>query len=72
MHNSQFLFTRSEYSINRIVKQYMIRDKSLKELQNIYKKEFDKEISKEEALEIGLRLINLFTAIIGSYPTNKN
>ncbi len=50
----------------------MITDKKLQELQEIYKSEFGQDISKEEALDIGLRLVNLFTAIIGRYPTNKN
>ncbi len=50
----------------------MITDKRLQELQEIYKSEFNQDISKEEALDIGLRLVNLFTVIIGQYPTNKN
>jgi hypothetical protein len=50
----------------------MITDKRLQELQEIYKSEFDQDISKEEALDVGLKLINLFTAVIGQYPNNKN
>jgi len=47
-------------------------EKQLKKFQFLYKSEFNEEITLEEALEKGLRLVNLFKTIIGPYPSNKN
>jgi hypothetical protein len=43
----------------------------LDEFKQIYKKEFGKEISDEEALEMATDLINLFKVIYRPIPTNN-
>ena len=47
-------------------------EKQLIKFQTLYKAEFNEEITREEASEIGQRLVNLFRTIIGPYPINKN
>jgi len=42
----------------------MLSEKDINKFQEIYKKEFGKEISKEEALEQGTRLITLMKIIL--------
>lgn len=41
----------------------MLPDEAIKEFQEIYKKEFGEEISKEEACERAERLFGLFKAV---------
>ena len=41
----------------------MLTDKQLEKYRAIYKKQFDKEISKAEALEQGTKLMNLIKAV---------
>lgn len=45
-------------------------EKQLNKFQKIYKSEFNEDISREEALDMGLKLVNLFKTIIGPYPSN--
>jgi len=47
----------------------MLNNKSIKEFQKIYKKEFKKEIDETTAQETARRLLNLFKVIYG--PKNK-
>jgi hypothetical protein len=42
----------------------MLSDKSIEEFQQLYKKHFGKEISKQEAMEQGLKLIQLMKAVL--------
>ncbi len=41
----------------------MLSDKQLEAFQEIYKKKFDKEISKQEAYEKGIKLVRLLQII---------
>lgn len=41
----------------------MLTDEQIKKFQSIYKKRFGKEISKEEALESGTKLVSLLALI---------
>lgn len=47
-----------------------ISDESIEEFRAIYKKNFNEEISKEEAFVKAHRLLNLYRTILGS-PANK-
>lgn len=40
--------------------------------QALYRLEFREEISEQEALEKGIRLINLFKGLIGQHPNKNN
>jgi len=42
-----------------------LSDNNVKDLQIIYKKQFDKDLSYEEAVWLGGRLIGLIKAVIG-------
>jgi len=42
----------------------MLSEADIKKFQEIYKKEFSKEISKKEALEQGIKLITLMKIIL--------
>lgn len=46
----------------------MISEKALKEFKEIYKEEFGEDISDEEAIDLGTRLINLFKVIYRPIP----
>lgn len=46
-------------------------EEQLAKFQELYKAEFNEDITREQALEIGLRLVNLFRTIISPYPTGK-
>lgn len=41
----------------------MLTDKQVKTFQDIYRKSFGKEISREDAYEKGIKLLNLMSAI---------
>lgn len=43
-------------------------DKALDELRDIYRNEFDREISRDEAAELGTRLITLVQLLLRSLP----
>lgn len=47
----------------------MLSDKAIEEFQRLYKQHFGKEISKQEAMEQGLKLIELMRIIYKSKPT---
>jgi hypothetical protein len=49
----------------------MISDEAVKEYQKIYKKQFGKEISKDEARLQGGKLIQLFKVIYRPIPKEK-
>ena len=42
----------------------MLSEKQIKEYQKIYKEQFGKEISKEEALRQGIKLVNLMKVLL--------
>jgi hypothetical protein len=48
----------------------MISEKALKEFKEIYKKEFDIELSDKDALEKATKLLNLMRAVYG--PISKD
>ena len=48
-----------------------LSDKEIKEYQRIFKKYYGKEISKQEALEQGLRLVNFMKLLIEIDLQNK-
>ena len=50
----------------------MLPPEAIKELKAIHKEESNEEISDEEALEMGLRLINLFRVIYQPIPGENN
>lgn len=41
----------------------MLTDEQIKKFQDIYKKSFGKEISREDACEKGIKLLNLMSAV---------
>lgn len=47
----------------------MLSDKQIKQFQTLYKRHFNEDISKEEALIKGIRLINLVRIV--SRPINE-
>jgi len=51
-----------------------LADKHIAEFQALYKKHFGKDISKDEALEKGLRLVRLFEIVSRAiaYEQNKS
>jgi len=42
----------------------MLTEKEITEYQELYKKEFNKEISKQEALDGGTQLVNFFQLLL--------
>jgi hypothetical protein len=42
----------------------MLTEKEIQNYQEIYKKEFGKNISKQEAIEAGQNLVNLFSLLL--------
>lgn len=48
-----------------------LTDEHIAEFQMLYKKHFGKEISKEVALDKGLRLIRLIKVVLEDDPKNK-
>lgn len=49
----------------------MLSKKAIDEFKAIYKKEFNEDLSYEEALEKGTKLINLFKVIYSPIPKKK-
>jgi hypothetical protein len=49
----------------------MLTDKQIKKFQKIYQKKFGKIISKKEAYEQGIRLLNLMKIIIKETESNN-
>ena len=49
----------------------MITEADIKELQEIFREDYGQELSKEEALEYGPRLIDLFRVIVRPIPEDK-
>ncbi len=50
----------------------MISEEELIKFQELYKNRFNKEISRNKALESGLKLISLLQAILKPINKNKN
>jgi hypothetical protein len=50
----------------------MLEQKDLDELKALYKKEFGEDISDDEAFEMGLRLLSLFSVIARPVPKDKD
>ncbi len=50
----------------------MLSDKAIEEFQRLYKRRFGKEISKQEAMEQGLKLIQLMKAIMKPSKKDSN
>lgn len=50
----------------------MLTEAQIKEFQQVYKKQFNKEISSEEALEQGTKLITLMKILAGQYNKDIN
>ena len=49
----------------------MLTEDQIKEFQQIYKNQFNKEISKEEALEQGTKLLTLMKILVDNYKNNQ-
>ena len=49
----------------------MLTDREIEEYQKLYKKEFGENISKQQALEDGIKLVNLIQILLkNSQPKN--
>lgn len=49
-----------------------LTDEDIAEFQRLFKEHFGKEISKEEALDRGLRLIRYMKVVLQEYPKIEN
>ena len=49
----------------------MLSEEDVKKFQEIYKKEFSKEINKKEALEQGTKLVNLMKILLKQNTNGK-
>lgn len=49
----------------------MLSDEAIAEYQKIYKKQYGKDLTKEEAIAQGIRLLNLFKIIYKPIPKER-
>jgi len=63
-------FWGSDHKIVKSIK--MLTENQIKEFQQICKKQFNKEISKEEALRQGTKLITLMKILVEQYIKDKS